>query len=279
MGAIRDIVKKADNTKEVTAEIKENLNVLLSLAETKANLFQEEIEKDLITGKTVDDLTVPITKVVAKEIQYRAITADSTSSTLDEVSKSITTMVSEGGNANSLINGIAKIANTALNTIMGCGEGQEMVKKVYTVVADYPAIVRFDFAFWVRSVKADSIRSHMEKALSCVAYKSAVDITKLAFNDFLTLYGPILRGAFGDDTAKIKEMISESKEIYELFTGNTPNMMVLTQRPYDPGIGSFNQWLELLRLKLPQEMNKKVISEFGSEQDMLNIVMRNGTIG
>lgn len=33
----------------------------------------------------------------------------------------------------------------------------------------------------------------MENTLACVAVKSAVDISKLAFNDFLALYGPILK--------------------------------------------------------------------------------------
>lgn len=218
MGVVRDIVKKADNTTAVAEEIKENLNVLMSLAETRANLFREEIEKDLITGKTIDDLTVPITKVVARQIQYRAITADGTSKVLDEMKESIGGMISSGGSAQSIVNGIASIATSALDTILGCGEGEEQVVKTYLVVADYPAIVRFDFAFWVRTVRASSIRAHMEQVLSCVAYKSAVDVSKLEFNDFLTLYGPVLRGAFGDDYSSIKKMITEAQEIYELFT-------------------------------------------------------------
>ncbi|WP_416861321.1 hypothetical protein [Helicobacter ganmani] len=37
----------------------------------------------------------------------------------------------------------------------------------------------------------------IENSLACVAVKSAVDISKLAFNDFLSLYGQILKKAFG----------------------------------------------------------------------------------
>ena len=48
------------------------------------------------------------------------------------------------------------------------------------------------------------IREKVENVLSCVAFKSAVNMDKLAFNDFLTLYGPILRKAFGEDEAEIK---------------------------------------------------------------------------
>ena len=120
--------------------------------------------------------------------------------------------------ASGIVTGISKIATTALNTIMGVGEGEEQAVKLYSVVADYPAIVRFDFAFWSRKIAAESMKKYCETALACVAYKSAVDITKLEFNDFLALYGPILNEGFGSDPSKMKEMIAQSKEIYNMFT-------------------------------------------------------------
>lgn len=48
------------------------------------------------------------------------------------------------------------------------------------------------------------IMEKIENSLACVAVKSAVDISKLAFNDFLSLYGQILKKAFGDDEQEIK---------------------------------------------------------------------------
>lgn len=216
MGAIRDIIKTVDNTDAKAAEIRENLKILMSLAESKAQIFEDDIVIDLKTGKTVDNLTVPITKVVKKTIQYRATSSDKASDVFGEVSSAIKDMISDSS-ASGIVTGVAKIATNALNTIMGTGEGEEQVVKLYSVVTDYPAIVRFDFAFWARKIQAQSLKKYCETALACVAYKSAVDVTKLAFNDFLALYGPVLNEGFGSDPKKMMEMITKAKEVYAMY--------------------------------------------------------------
>ena len=217
MSTLRKIIESVDNSDSKAAEIRENLKILMELAESKAQIFEDEIKLDLKSGKTVDDLTVPITKFVKTNIQYRATTSQKASDILNEVSTSINDMISNHS-ATGIVTGISKIATSALNTIMGVGEGEEQTVKLYAVVADYPAIVRFDFAFWSRKIAAKSLKQYCETALACVAYKSAVDITKLEFNDFLALYGPILNEGFGNDPAKMKEMIQQSREIYHMYT-------------------------------------------------------------
>lgn len=221
MSVIRDIINQVDNTDQKAAEIRENLKILMSLAESRAQIFEDEIQLDLKTGKTSDDLTVPITKVVTKQVQYRATSSEKTSDVLGELSSAIQSMISDSS-ASGIVNGVAKIANSALSTIMGVGQGEEQVVKLYSVVTDYPAIVRFDFAFWARKIEAESMKKYCETALACVAYKSAVDVTKLAFNDFLALYGPILNEGFGSDPAKMMEMIKQAKEVYSMYQTDGP---------------------------------------------------------
>lgn len=216
MSVIRDVINQVDNTDKKAAEIRENLKILMSLAESKAQIFEDQIQLDLKTGKTTDDLTVPITKVVNKQIQYRATSSSKSSDVLGELSTAINGMISDSS-ASGIVKGIAKIANSALNTIMGVGEGEEQVAKLYAVVTDYPAIVRFDFAFWARKIQAESMKKYCETALACVSYKSAVDVTKLAFNDFLALYGPILNEGFGSDPKQMEEMINKAKNVYHMY--------------------------------------------------------------
>lgn len=216
MSVIRDLIKQVDNTDQKAAEIRENLKTLISLAEAKATIFEEQIQLDLKTGKTTDNLKVPITLTVTSQVQYRATSSDKTSDVFGELSSAIQDMISDSS-ASGIVKGVAKIAGSALNTIMGVGEGFEQTVKLYSVVTDYPAIVRFDFAFWARKIEAESMRKYCETALACVAYKSAVDVTKLAFNDFLSLYGPILNEGFGSDPAQMKEMIKQAKEVYSMY--------------------------------------------------------------
>lgn len=216
MGKLRDIINSVDNSKEVAEDVKENLHILMSLADSKVQQFSDEIVIDLKTGKTTDDLTVPITKVTHKYLESRALTADSTTDVLDEVGKVINSVISDHS-ASGIVSGIAGLAHKALDTVMGTGEGTEQEVRMYTVSADYPAIVRFDFAFWARKIQAQSIKKHCETALACVMYKSAVDISKLAFNDFLALYAPILNAGYGSDKTKLEEMIDQSEKIYQRF--------------------------------------------------------------
>jgi hypothetical protein len=217
MGFVRDIVKQADNSKEVSAEIKENLSILMSLAEAKGNFFEENIKADLVSGKmsdTPDNLTVPITKVLQKDFECRAITKDSTSKIIDEIKKSMSNLFSGDGK---ILDGISGLINTALTAIMGAGSGEETLIKSYSVVVENCSIVRYDFAFWGRNIEAQSIKNYMENVFTCVAYKSAVNVPKLDFNTFLSLYGSIVVQSYGNDKAKVLELLQEAKKIYELF--------------------------------------------------------------
>lgn len=213
MGALRNIVKSADSSPQVEEEVKEALAMLVELAQEKAKSAEGEIKFDLQTGKTTDDLSVPITKVVQSKMEYRAITSNSS-----DIIGSITSSIREMFNGDAgILNGISGIANTALTAIVGAGAGQESEVRFYNVVTEYPAIVRFDFYFWGRNTKAESIMKQVKSAFACVAFKSAVDISKLDYNTFLSLYSPILRSAFGSNPQKLKEMINESKEVYNMF--------------------------------------------------------------
>lgn len=244
MSTLRKVIDSLDNSDEKAAEIRENLKILMELAESKSKIFEDEIKLDLKTGKTTDDLTVPITKVIKTSVQYRATSSNKQSDVLGEVSTAIQDMISDSS-ATGIVSGIAKIANSALSTIMGVGEGEEQVVKLYSVVTDYPAIVRFDFAFWSRKIAAQSMKQYCETALACVAYKSAVDVKKLEFNDFLALYGPVLNAGFGSDQSQMKEMIRQAKEVYGMYT-DSPQMSLNAGR-HSGNAGNMKKDMQLVQ--------------------------------
>jgi hypothetical protein len=217
MSVLKSVVQSVDSSPQVEEMVKENLNTLVDLAESKTEVFESEIKQDLKSGKATDDLTIPITKVLAKKLEYRAITQTSTSDFAKEVCGSLQKLFSGD---EPILTGLGNIITEGLDTVLGAGEGEEAECRSYYVVAEYPAIVRFDLAFWNRTIKAKALQQHISKAVACVAYKSAVDVTKLQFNDFLSLYGPVLRKAYGGDQKKIDDMILKSEEIYRKFNVN-----------------------------------------------------------
>lgn len=215
MGFIRNIVKSVDVSDDIAAEVKESLNILMTLAESKASGFQTTIEADLLTGRASDTLTVPITKVLQSKIEFRGVTKIlGPGELVGEITKSLTSLFVGDGD---LLTGISKVVENALTLLFGAGKGEEAEVRAYTVVAEYPAIVRYDFAFWCRNIEAENIYKQMQNALACVAYKSAVDVTKLDFNTFLAIYQPILVIAYGSNPEKLEDMITQAENIYKRF--------------------------------------------------------------
>lgn len=52
-----------------------------------------------------------------------------------------------------IINRIVDLVNITITTIMGARKGEEITKRMYVVVSKYPAIARYDFAFWNRTIE------------------------------------------------------------------------------------------------------------------------------
>ena len=230
MAVIRDIVNEADRSPDVAEEIRESLILLMEMAEAKGQFFLQEIEADLKMGKVDGDnsLTVPISKVIERRVEYRAVTKNSS-----DIGKAVAESLSSiySGDED-VLKGMGKVVDQAFKIIMGAGEGNESTVKIYSVVTEYPAIVRFDFAFWGRNIRAESVRKYVQSAFACVAFKSTVDVSKLTFNDFLAVYGQVLAQAIGKDKGKLLKLIEEANEVYEILRpkpeeleANVPNLV------------------------------------------------------
>ena len=214
MGKLREMISSVDQSKETEKEIGEQLKILTSLGESKVTIFRGEIEASLKDGKTTDDLKVPITKVLGPYEEYRAYTKRSQEDLAKDVISSFKTMFNGG---TQIADGIGSLISKSLSVLLGAGSGEELMKKEYFVIVEYPAIIRYDVAMWKRNITVKSLQERAENIIACVAYKSAVDVTKLDFNTVLGCYANVLQESFGSDKDNIKKMIQESAEVYGLF--------------------------------------------------------------
>ena len=214
MAKLREMISSVDQSKETEREIGEQLKILTSLGESKVTIFRGEIEASLKDGKTTDDLKVPITKVLGTYEEYRAYTKRNQKDLVNNVISSFKTMFNGG---TQIADGIGSLISKSLSVLLGAGSGEELMKKEYFVIVEYPAIIRYDVAMWTRNITVKSLQERAENIIACVAYKSAVDVTKLDFNTFLGCYANVLQESFGSDKDNIKKMIQESAEVYGLF--------------------------------------------------------------
>lgn len=162
----------------------------MNMATQKMEMWSVKLTDDLKTGKrnTLDDIFIPISKVVGQVKQTRAVTKTSMS---DIVSETASTL--------------------------GEGQGQEKEVTTYAVVAEDEAIVRYDTAFWGRNISSKSLMEHMESVFACVAIRSSVDCTKMDYSTFLAVLTPALRGAYSE--ADRKQKLQEAKATFQACGG------------------------------------------------------------
>jgi len=208
-----------DKAKSESKDIQEQLDILIKLAEGQSIIFQNKIVTSLKDGKINDDLTVPITKVLASRLETRAFVDDSS-----KIAQEVTKAFNEIFNGNGKIaSAVGSLITSGIDAILGAGEGIEKTVESYYLVVEYPALIRYDISCWGRNVRAKGyLSSLLKSALAYTAYKSAVDISKLDFNTFLAAYAGVLNKACGGNESEMKKMIAEAKEIFAMFKDQIP---------------------------------------------------------
>lgn len=211
MAKLRDVVQKADANDQVKTEVKDTLNLLYADAQKNAEKEILIMKERLITEREAKDPTyIPITVFINEEIFTRAVTAKTTDplkGLLDGVKDVFS------GDAK-IATGIADVLKNSLDAVLGTAEGTEMEKKRYEVVVELPAIVRYDIYLWSRTVKSAGLKQELQKAVACGVVKSAVDVTKISFATFISVYGEVLRKGYGADPSEILRLIKKAKEVF-----------------------------------------------------------------
>lgn len=216
MSTIRDAIDTIDPTMDKAKEAKELLQLLNELASEKSNLYQTSIAQSLRTAGTPENKTVPISAELLSQNDIRVITSSTPN---DDITKAI----SEGlksilvGTKDGIIDGIIKLVDTGINTVLGCAEGQEREGTFYGITTDGMSIVRLDMMYWSRNITASGLTKYAEKSVVCATKKSSVDLGKVDFNTFLSVYRDQL-AKFKMSEDDIMEEIKHAKKIYKLLT-------------------------------------------------------------
>jgi hypothetical protein len=218
MSFLKDAIKTLDPAPDVKKDITLLLSLLSELCEQKVVQFKTAIEDDLRNAGTGENMTIPVTEILARYTEYRAYIKSDASKIATEVSSAIKKFVS--GGTNEIIDGVASLVTTGIVAIIGAGSGeQQEMSSYYIIVQDY-GIARYDIRIWTRKIEAQGITSQIETTLASVAFKSSVDISKLSFNTFLIAYGSQLDAMhFAKDQQK--EYLDYAIEIYNRLRGQT----------------------------------------------------------
>lgn len=213
MGAIRALINSADDSDNLVKEQNSHLDTLAALAQTKVDLYVEQITERVINAGQGTDKTIPITQIqdfISETHAYLSSNADKIS---DTVSGAIKGFV-QGGKDN-ITNGVCSLLTGAVTALFGSTESNDMEFKKYYVVLEGISLVRLDVMGWKRAISASSLTTKVEQVSAFVVCKSTVDIKKTDFNTFLDLYQEIIKAENPD--AKTADIISNAKTLYKDF--------------------------------------------------------------
>lgn len=227
MGVLSDVVKQFDTSGQQTEEISETLDLMVELTKSKAETYKQVVEDALNRGRilgkgdSTDSLFFPISSVKDSHVEYRCTTQNTPTDLIEEIGKSISTMIDDH-TAQSIVTGVATIINSALQPILGQSSGAEQYCATTSTFVEGTGIavniVRLDCIIWGRTVSAKSIKEKINTTLACVAYKSVVNVKKLSFDDFRSVYAPILEASGETDSIAA---IKRAEDIYNLLGGGT----------------------------------------------------------
>lgn len=227
MGVLSDVIKKIDTSGEQKQEITETLDLLVELTKARAEQYKHTIEDNLNRarifgkGQSTDSLLFPISSVKDARVEYRCVTQNRPSDIIEKIAESISGMI-EDNSTGSIIKGIAKILNSALEPLLGLSAGKEQYLATTSTFIEGSGIavniVRFDCIIWGRSVSSKSIKEQLDTTLACVAYKSVVNVKQLSFDDFRDVYAPIIDASGTTDIAKA---LKEARAIYDMLDGGS----------------------------------------------------------
>lgn len=227
MGTLAEVVKQFDASDEQKEEITECLNLLMKLAKEKEGTCRREIEDSLSRGRilgkgnSANSLFYPISCIRDVRVEYRCITQNTTTDLVNEVTEAIGGIIDDhtGGG---IVNGIASVISGDLEQLLEIADGEDQSCSVTTTFIDGEGgtanIVRLDCVIWAYSVKSESLKKKIDKVLVCVAYKSLADVSKIAFDDFIAMYTPIIQQM---EKRLVMEEVKRARDMYSLLGGGS----------------------------------------------------------
>lgn len=239
MGFLNAAIQEIDQTEPQKKEITETLDFLMSLCKLKGETYEAKIKEDLRTGKIEgnDGLFLPITHTLKSKTEYRCFAENGISDVAKKTGESLKKLFKDTTPEN-VIDGLSGIVTDAISVLVGTGQGTENETTLYSCCIDgsgkLPVFVRIDMMIWCRNIATESIKKKIESAFSLVFFKSALDVTKVEFTEFCSLYLDVLDRGFSDDIPdeekeqKILETIKAAKEIYDALRGEEKENKVFT---------------------------------------------------
>lgn len=206
--SIIDNLNLVDDNEEV---IKEALELLLDFSNLKISIMKKKIEKNLISGIfTNSNFKVPISHIILENSRQIIKNSENENTIINNVLASFDeTFYCNKDIADSIMKEIEK----ALTELIQKND-KEIIFSFLAL--ENMNIIRYDLAFYNKSLNSKKIRDKVQSNLSYIVIKSFVNVRQMPFNDYSTLCLELLLKYFGEDQNKIKNNFNEMRDAYSI---------------------------------------------------------------
>lgn len=236
MSTLQKLMDDCDPSTEENKRLREELRLLMSCAVANAKLGERAITDSLTAQPSKENLFLPVTNIIESMSETHAITTEDTAAITHRVKQSLKRFYDPNDEA--ILNGFASLLTDALTGLMGEGRGIEAQQEVHLVGIEGLGFIRLDFAIWMQNLDTIGIRAKCQHAVSVVAVKSAIDVSKIQLSTFLVLYGRVLDQSYDHDEKKAIEKIAQAKQVFIELGGILPQAPTQTQTASLPGSDS-----------------------------------------
>lgn len=233
MGVTNDVIKEIYHSDPKKEQLGETADLLMDICQLKRDIFKTKIEEDLRAGKILATSAplLPITHVLRLSTEYRYLTQDHITDVPDKAAEAFARMF-QIGTPQYIIKGLSSLVTDVINSVIKSEAGTENEWTLCSCCIDdsgaTSVFVRIDMMMWSRNISTKNLNGKIDNIFSIVCYKSALDITKMPFCDFCSLYTVILERGFEDfpedeKEKKIIDALNIARKIYDELKGNDNN--------------------------------------------------------
>ena len=168
-----------------------------------------------MTAGTGSNFTIPIESITNAKFFVRAYASENT----DQITAAAEEIMNDfvrGGDGN-VIKGIAGLIGSVLDVFLGQASASSGTTEEYYVMTRGLSIIRLDMKAWYQNVAAQSVYQKMQRVCCFVGVRSAVDLSKLGFSTFISLYEDQL-SATKMSPAEIRKAVQDVREIFDAYS-------------------------------------------------------------
>ena len=207
MAKVKEMIEKITDQEGKREKAKKEVTQLVMLANAKLDAMEARL-RDMFRNKELESqMEIVGDRMGAFSREYRVNYVDgSLSNAVNDLVDSIMSIGSESAKAN-----ITKTIKNALNAMFASVEATEEEKRIFVVLLEGAALVRYDFDIW-KSAEADSaIFEHCHSVVAITYARSVVDHTKITEDELNDAIGRYLGGE-----ANLDDVIAYKKKLIEL---------------------------------------------------------------